>query len=547
MILLKKYKNRALAGMIFGLIACLPLACIKDKGNYDYHDVNSVTISGIENSYFVPLGQPLKITPTLTFSVSETKDSFKYEWHLLGGSYNSSAGVLSSERNLDIIVGKPITKDGDYNIVYCVTNKTTGIRYDYRFRLQVRDRMLNGYIMLCERENNSFDIDLISIYNDTLTQYHNVLDIYNSQMPRTDRKPLDIVCYNDYPSPKLGAPSDWRKYAVWILTDKGTERVRVENFEWQPDFDISGLSVIPEKYLQGEKLIAEKMSAPVAGLSTTAGVNYIYYKGNWFWYNWPGGRSYLYLFPVNAASPTSEPYKTSPYIFTYATRAALFFNEDANRFEWQNSNSSGNSSAALCTKRFSADNEYFNWENPDYRLIYMDNRDYVSGFAVVKNVSSGKYEFLQMMVQGLNQSPKKLGQAEFPAGLDMESVKFYAYHNSLPYLFCATEDRLYRINTTVMQQWDDVTSSVLTSGHKISKVKSSAIRFAGSNRIIVATYDPSGQAGINGQLALYNVQDGTGDLTLAKHPSSPTPDGYQIDMKWTGFGKIINVDYKEPK
>jgi hypothetical protein len=109
------------------------------------------------------------------------------------------------------------------------------------------------------------------------------------------------------------------------------------------------------------------------------------------------------------------------------------------------------------------------------------------------------------------------------------------------------EDRVYRINTQAMDAFVDVTSQVLPAGHKISKMKSSSVRFDRNNLIVVASYDPNGTPGENGQLALYEVEDGTGNLILAKHPVQPTADGYQTDMKWTGFGKIINVDYKQPQ
>jgi hypothetical protein len=541
MIFSGKNKNKKLAGLLLGILTCIYAACIDDKGNYSYREINSVEISGIEKSYSVPMGQPLKITPTLSFSISETQDSFKYEWYLLvhDGNYKFTKGLLSSERNLDIIIGSPIPGDGLYNIIYCVTNKTTGIRYDHIFELKIIDRMQSGYIMLCERENDSFDIDLISIFNDTLTQYHNVLDLYNSQIPRTGRKPLDVVCYGDPVSPTLAVDGK-KKYAIWILTDKGTERVRIENFEWQPEFNISGISTISDKYLQGEKLIAEKMYAPVVNSGITA-ANWVYCRGNWYWYNWMG-TTYFYISPINASSSVGNPYKAAPYIVARAQNAALLFNEDANRFEYQNANSNENSTNVLRTNRLSSDNTYFNWENPNYRLIYMDNKDFGAGFAIVKNVSSDKYELLLMDIP--DKSVRKLGRAEFPAGLALENVKFFAFHNSMPYLYCATEDKLYRINTTAMQQWDDITSSVLPAGHKISRVKNTAFRFPVSGRIIVATYDPNGQAGKNGLLALYDVQDGTGNLTVARHPGAQTVNN---EMKWTGFGKIINIDYKDPK
>jgi hypothetical protein len=184
----------------------------------------------------------------------------------------------------------------------------------------------------------------------------------------------------------------------------------------------------------------------------------------------------------------------------------------------------------------------------------MDNRTVSgSGYAVVKNVGTGRYELLQMSIAlgvvggTLESMASQQGKAEFPAGINLDDIKFYAYHTTLPYLYLATEDKVYRVNTTTMAALEDITTQVLPAGHKISKLKSSAVRFSRTNLIVVASYSPNGQAGQNGQLAFYSVEDGTGNLILAKHPASPTASGYQIDMKWTGFGKIINVDYKQPQ
>ena len=547
---LKKHKAIIVRILAAGILSGLAAACIKDTGNYDYNDVNRIEISGIKNVrdiYMVSLGRPLRITPTLTFSVSEDKDSLQYRWHVLGGSFYNSTGVLSTERDLDVIIGGSlIPRVGIYQLMYCVTNMTTGIRYDHRFRIDVQDEMQTGFIMLCERENDGFDIDLISMFKDTMTQYHNLLDRFESQLPREGRKPLDMLCYGDGASPKLGADG-MKKFAIWILTDKGTDRVRVEDFEWQPEFNISGISVISEKYLQGKKLIAEKMvsSAPPVNVS---GYNWAYFEGNWYWYNWPM-MAYFYLQPVNAETSVSAPYKAAPYMCGNSTYTAVLFNEDANRFEWQNAAPMQPTVATMCTQRFYSAGSFFNWENPNYSLIYMDNRVAETGYAVVKDVSTEKYELLLINVHTTMSAPVQLGRYLFPDGFPAETIQFFALSYSLPYLYCATEDKIYRMNISSMaatQQWDDVTASVLPAGHRFSKVKSTAIRFPRNMQLAVCTYDPNGQPGQNGQLAFYDIQDGTGNLTLAKHPATPTEAGYQIDMKWTGFGKIINVDYKQP-
>jgi hypothetical protein len=554
---INNFKNETITGLIVFLFSITFTSCVEDTGNYNYKEINTISISGInglDNPYRVGLGDSLIITPALTFLLGEDKDTCKYEWHLLkkAAPYESD-GLISSERNLEIIAGGLIPSAGEYLLMYCVTNLSTGLRYDHVFKILVEDRMLNGYIMLCERENDSFDIDLISIYQDTLKQYHNVLEIYNSELPRLDRKPLDLLCYGDHMSPNLTAGG--RKYAVWILTDKSTDRVRVENFEYQPEYNIASISRIVSKYLPaGKNIVADKLFS-VSLHTSSSGKNYLYFNGNFFFYNFsPMG--WLYTLPVNAPSITEEPYKVAPYLYT-TNSGAIMFDETHNRFEFHKAGTmeitNGSTASILRTFRLSGSN-YFDWQNPDYRLLYMSNRTATGqGYAIVKNAGTGKYELLQMSIAlgivggTLESMASQQGKAEFPAGINLDDIRFYAYHTTLPYLYLATEDKVYRINTTTMAALEDISSQVLPSGHKISKMKSSAIRFPRTALIMLASYDPNKPAGQNGQLAFYGVEDGTGDLQLAKHPASPTAAGYQIDMKWTGFGKIINVDYKQPQ
>jgi hypothetical protein len=555
------YKNRYLRLLILFLSVGSLSSCIEDKGNYDYQEINSVTIAGINDAatpYAVELGGILQITPELTFSQGESED-FKYEWHVMSdlSPYNSK-GILSKERNLNVVVGGLITSSGTYNLMYCVTNLTTGVRYDHVFKLLVQDKTLTGYIMLCERGNDSFDLELISLFRDTLTQYHNALDLFDSELPRTGRKPLDLLCYGDQISPSMANTTTQKKYAVWVLTDKSTDRVRVENLEYDPSFNISGIALtFDPKYRPADgNLVAEKMFS-IAAQPASSGRNYMLYGGNFYFYNFSPGTWY-YSAPVNKNSLTDEPYKVAPYVAQLSTMlGGILFDETNNRFVIHMADVMGNSDRVLCTQRLvDAEGDYFQWENPNYRLVYMGNRNASNCFAVVKNVSTGGYELLQFassakVVEGsIVNDVSKLGRADFPAGFKAEEIKHFAYSyrtnvNTLPYLYCATDDKVYKVYTNTMAV-TDVTDQVLPAGHKISKLKTSNIRFARTDLLVVASYDPNGTAGQNGQLAFYEVETATGDLKLAKHPITPTSSGYQIDMKWTGFGKIINVDYKNP-
>ncbi|MDR1762561.1 MAG: hypothetical protein LBR64_01205 [Dysgonamonadaceae bacterium] len=539
-----KYKIIAL---LFAALTLITVgSCIDDKGNYDYHEINEVTIEGIPDTITTSVGARVQVTPQLTFSQGENPDNFEYLWCLTESYYPYNfTDSVSIERNLDIEIGgegSVINRDGTYYVLYLVINKETGVRYYHSFNIIVYDRSQIGYIMMCETGTDSFDLDLISVFNDTLTQYHRALELYNSDLPHTGVKPIDILCYGDYISPALGAGG--KQYALWVLTDKWTNRVRVENFEFKPEFNISGIS-IKSDYLP-ENIIADKMIS-TAGHANSAGKAYVYLNNNWFFYNWAQS-GWLLSKPINAASNISVPYKASSYLFSSYTYGAILFNETDNRFEYhpEFNEMTGPSTGMFKTTRFSPDEEIFNWENPNYRLVYMGNRDAFAGFAVVKNAATDKYELLQFNFRVAN-APAKLGRGEFPSNLPMESIKYYAYHPTQPYLFLASEDHLYKVNTNTMAG-EEVTG-IIPAGHKISLMKNTAIRVPTtySGRIIICTYDPNGQAGENGQMTFYDVaSDGYGTLQLAKHPATPTVAGYQVEMRWTGFGKVIGVDYKQP-
>jgi hypothetical protein len=377
------------------------------------------------------------------------------------------------------------------------------------------------------------------------------MDLLDSNFPREGRIPLDVVCYTDNASPIL-MKDEYKKYALWILTDKGSERVRVENFEWKPEYDISGISMVLDKFLNGEKFISQKMNAHQYTAYTYS--NWILDKlGNWYWYNLVLSASFC-THPVNITKGTTMPYKAAPYIFGKPGVCAVLFNEDANRFEWQNADANARS-ATMYSDVLTTTN-IFDWQNPNYRLLYMGHRTASAGFAVVENVFTTRFEFLYWVASSGN-PPSKDDRKDFPFDrtIPVKDFKHYVYHKDLPYLYCATEDKLYKIDVTSMPAtgWTDVTSQVLPAGHKFSKVMTTYHfqpiyndeRFnPRTDQIAVCTYDPYGEPGQNGQLSIYNVEHGTGNLVLAKHPTEPTEDGYQIDMEWTGFGKIIGLDYK---
>jgi hypothetical protein len=532
------------------LATLLLWACINDKGNYEYHDVNSITISGINNvneSYLVPSGEYLNITPTLKFSVSEEQDSYRYEWHQMGSAVPyQSVRLLSTERNLSLKIDGSMSNAGRYYLMYCVTNLATGVRYDHVFMVTVQNRRSQGYIVLHEQSGGSFDLDLVARYGDSLTRYRNILNIFESGLPRAGRKPLDVLCYTDFSAPSPYYVGEKQSYSVWVLTDKSTDRVKAEDYSYAPDYNISKLSLIPAAFLGGKPLVAEKMVSTTGGDNAASTRCYMYFNGSWFFFTW-SPIVYFFNQPLNVlyGDPLAQPYAASPHIIVVATYGAIMFDEANHRFMVHKTNSADmyTSSKIYCSHRIVDEDLYFKWENPGYRLMHMSNRTWQNGFAVVKDTITGSFDLLQMRLVS-NGVAEQLARSTFQPTFDAGAIKFFAYHPTLPYLYCATEDKVYRVLVSTMTA-TDVTDQLIPPGHKVSVMEFLFVRSPWGSRLTLATYDPSGAEGQNGTLSFYAVNDGTGSLTLAKHPAERTSEGYQIDMSWTGFGKIVAVDYKQ--
>ena len=92
-------KNNPLkiTGYLIASLMLICVSCLKDIGNYTYHDVNSVEIEGIRDSYTRELSGTLKIKPILHFSVDEEASVFEYQWHRIGAvNENLNSGSFTS-------------------------------------------------------------------------------------------------------------------------------------------------------------------------------------------------------------------------------------------------------------------------------------------------------------------------------------------------------------------------------------------------------------------------------------------------------------------
>lgn len=141
------------------MVAMLLLCnCSQDKGNYDYTEIDDVTISLPASLYNVISGGNLKITPTLEHSLKDKQDELSYAWEIDGN-------VVSNELNLDIML--PAMSYGTKDCALIVTDETTGMKFYKSFEIEVVGEISVGYYFLTEDDQNKTLLSFLPVATET--------------------------------------------------------------------------------------------------------------------------------------------------------------------------------------------------------------------------------------------------------------------------------------------------------------------------------------------------------------------------------------------
>lgn len=149
-------------------------SCSEDKGSYDYMDLNDVEILDVEDNYIIEQFSALKITPKLSFKLSGDESNLEYLWYMYPNSRLNVADTLSYERNLnEVIKYLPNT----YKAIYKVTDKETGVYYDFEFEIKVTSVMSDGLVILSEVDQKAN----IAMLNASGNMYQDVFYTLNGE------------------------------------------------------------------------------------------------------------------------------------------------------------------------------------------------------------------------------------------------------------------------------------------------------------------------------------------------------------------------------
>lgn len=177
--------------IIIGLVFVMGIfACSDDTGNYDYRELNKVTLSGLANEYNVDQYDTLRINDLeLNFSIKENAD-LSYEWVMRRvNSDLNTARVVSVERNCKGYIEE---MPGLYTAYLCVTDNTNDLKYYHEFNVIVNTVWANGLFVLSEAKDGTAMLSMQRRDKPDASLKYDVFEMNNPDFGQLGRKPVQV-------------------------------------------------------------------------------------------------------------------------------------------------------------------------------------------------------------------------------------------------------------------------------------------------------------------------------------------------------------------
>ncbi|MBK3516991.1 PKD-like family lipoprotein [Carboxylicivirga marina] len=120
-------------------------SCYDDLGNYDYMELNDISLSGIDSLYVVKQFDTLSITPFISQKIEADESKLEYFWHMYPENRINYSDTLSFDRDMEKIIGSP---PGLYMAAFEVTDSETGVFYKHEFFIKVISNYSDGLMIL---------------------------------------------------------------------------------------------------------------------------------------------------------------------------------------------------------------------------------------------------------------------------------------------------------------------------------------------------------------------------------------------------------------
>jgi hypothetical protein len=508
---------------IFLLLTVFLSACYDDKGNYDYHDINELTISGIEKSYSCMTDMDvLHIEPNIkmTEAVGESDDlRFEYYWIAMRGS--TPIDTIGRERILDYFVALP---PDSYTLTFRILDKETGIFWKTSASMTVGNPYTKGIMLMGENDDGNATFEMISMVRDTVI----IPDLLaNSGLPSLNG-PIAVQ--------HTGYHSNTAYIKLWVLTASGgyfLDRLTLKSSEANTFEHLTYTTDnIPGK--STPVAIAPQIRDAAGNTGSTYARAVVCSNGMIFttYLSLNGGD--FYPNPVNRdANDMGTLLKAAPYLMYPINNMGAMIWYDTNNQRFMNYSSFILNVSSVTLTDNQTDPFPWNQGSSGRTMVYAENTRNTDGgsangnsFALMKN-DGGEYFIYKFYINGA--SPAKRGFYQIKSiAIDFDKADFYAFSSNRTVVFYAVGNKLYAYdynpNNEKFYQFPSIGMDDITMLKFDTQIDYQI------NSLYIATYNSSTKG------------------TLQRYIVGNDPDVVELSpvdkAKWNGLSKIKNMNWR---
>lgn len=495
-------------------------ACYKDKGNYDYQDINEITIENITPQYSGMTGvDVLHIEPSINMTqVIDDPSRFNYYWIVMKST--TAIDTIGTESILNYPISLP---PDNYVLHFRVVDKTTGVVWKTKANLTIGTPLSRGLMLMGEDINGNAEVNMLSMVTDTVL----IPGILSQSGLPPLTSPIAMVHTGGSASyMKIWALTGSGSYYLDRLTMKATSANRFGRLVYTTDA-IEKDNLVPIQ-------IAPQIRDMAGNVGSTAVRAMLCSDGSIFAAYLALNGGDFYANPINRDKDNiSKLLKAAPYLMypIGSMSSMLWYDTENERFMNYSSFILNTSSVTLQD----APGDIFPWNQAasGRKLVYAENTRNTDGgstngnsFAIMKD-NDNNFFIYKFYANGAAPA-KRSFYAVKAVATDFDKADFYAFSSKRTVVFYSVGNKLYaydyNLNNEKVYQFPEIGSDPITM------LKFDTQMDHLTNSLYIATYNNN----TKGTIRRFNVGTNPNVVDLEAVPGA----------EWSGLIKVKNMNWR---
>lgn len=503
-------------------------SCYSDKGNYDYREINEVTISGLPEGTETRFKgvDVLQISPVIESTKGD--GDYEYTWTAVlqeGKIDDKFEFEIGKERDLDYLIELPL---GKYYVYLKVLDKATKVTWRQKFDLDVITATTSGWLVLCD-EGGTARLDMISQAGDDEFMVRDLLRDFDMPNKQGPQRILMNVNYSN-----VGSTED----KIILITQTGSCYLDPEYLTWEEAFDLKyEMGMLPEPFVPTlvASIAPRDWSYTRNVLLTTTEV-----------YNKNVGSGYIYELPKNNIEGESGTFRVAPVVITSGEDITsqweppvLLYDTDNNRLVQLNLAWDGTS----CRVPVLKDEIWSPVTGKEFVYATNTRQNYATSFLILRDTDGS------LWLHGIgNLSQNSFTQLENYyyrlEATDIERASAFAVHTHYYFLFYVVDNQLYQLDMVTKEcrkltPKDANGAAVDFSGEQIEFLKFNPLQYGNKK-------DPDGYGRTEYRLIVGSDRGGeNGGVIRMFDIGERMDDDATLYKEYTGFATPVDIVLRE--